>query len=112
MIVCTMPECQTTAGCGCTGLVRHRNPEKFAGDPDFYPKEVARLTAVLEAAQARIEAVRREAIAECALVAEERAKDRVTLYSDRSREPHEIKALEAQHTAAAIRALTEAKEEK
>jgi len=63
----------------------------------------------LEAAQARIEAVRRETVEECARVAEERAKDRVTLYSDRSREPHEIKASEAQHTAAAILALTEAK---
>ena len=68
MIICTMPGCQTTAGCRCTGLVWHQNPEKFAVDPEFYPKEVARLTAALEAAQARIEAVRRETVEECANV--------------------------------------------
>ena len=66
----------------------------------------------LEAAKARIEAVRREAIAECAQLVEERAKDRITLFSDRSREPHEIKAIEAQHNANLIRGLADESGEK
>lgn len=103
--------------------LRHRSPEKFTGDPEFYPKEVARLKAALEAAQAQAAEVRRETIAECALhltMLADAMHEKAEAIADRSsrhgpfvrpltsERDAAVMAYDFEQAATAIRALTDA----